>query len=216
MYTTLYYLLSHPQKLEILRDEILKRFKAVEDIRSGPELYACVYLKACLDESLRMSPGVPGLLPREVLKGGVTVGEDFFPAGTVLGTPCYAIHHNESYYPSPFTYEPERWIVGEKWSAEDVAKARSAFCPFGIGPWSCVGKHMAITETSIVIARIVFLFEMRISAVRKQDRVGEAKFLEMMRKRGEIASLDKFVAKHEGSLVEFRLRDDVPSILATE
>ncbi len=46
-------------------------FCDVEDIKSGEKLNGCKYLRACLDESMMMSPPVPGMLHRMVRPGGI-------------------------------------------------------------------------------------------------------------------------------------------------
>ena len=195
--------------MAILSKEIFDTFRAVEDIRSGARLSSCVYLRACIDEAMRLSPGVGGILPREVLPGNITVDGHQFSSGTILGTPCYAIHHHPAYYPNPFVYKPERWVANESEgiSAESVALAQSAFCPFGIGPRSCAGRYMAYAETSVVVARMIWLFEMRLAQdVGIEDQSNEPDFLKVMRARGEYASVDKFVSKSRGPFIEFRAR----------
>lgn len=133
---TLFYLTRNPRALARLQAEVRARFADVEEIRQGAALAGCAYLRACLDESMRLSPSVGGLLPREVLAGGMTVDGVAVPAGTVVGVPHYTVHHNAEYYPSPFAYAPERWVAGSKLEfgnmvgEADVAVAQSAFCPF--------------------------------------------------------------------------------------
>ena len=45
---------------------------------------------------------------------------------------------------------------------EDLAMSQSAFTPFGLGRTSCIGKYLAYQEMSLVIARMIWLFDMRI------------------------------------------------------
>lgn len=156
---------------------------------------------------MRISPGVPGLLPREVQSGGLSIIGCYFPAGTDIGVPHYVIHHNEAYYPDSFAYKPERWIVDSESgvSAESVALAQSAFCPFSIGPRGCVGKSLAMKEIMVVVARLVYLYEMRIS---EGSNLGEgAQGLgEGRQRKGEFQMRDLFVAKADGPMVDFRTR----------
>ena len=155
--STVLYHPHNPRSIEILSREISSTFCTAEEIRSGTLLSSCNYLRACIDEAMCLSPGVGSILPREVMRGGIRVDDHYFPGGTILGTPCYAIHHHSFYYPSPFLYQPERWLVNESEgvSTESVSLAQSAYCPFGIGPRSCAGRYMVYTETSVVIARLV-------------------------------------------------------------
>lgn len=139
-----------------------------------------------------------------------------FPAGVDIGVPIYAIQHNSAYYAQPFEYIPERWLVDDKVqpaslrSAESVALAKSAFCPFSVGPRGCVGKGMAYKELMIVVARLVFMFDMKIAAGWTVGEGNPALGEESLRhRRGEFQGLDKFVLQADGPLVQFKLRDGV-------
>ncbi len=114
-----FYLVHDTSVLEKLQQEIRNTFEDVEEIVSGKKLNSCVYLRAVIDEAMRLNPPVGGLLPREVLPGGIEIDGMHFPEGTVVGTPHYAIHHSEAYFPRPFDWIPERWIPG---SVEGVTK----------------------------------------------------------------------------------------------
>ncbi|KAI4164274.1 MAG: hypothetical protein LQ342_002239 [Letrouitia transgressa] len=168
-------------------------------------------LLACIDEALRLAPPVGGLLPRQVLPGGITVDGQHIPDGTVIGTPHYAIHHHSDYFPQPFEYRPERWISdpgdsdnGSTQNQVDIA--HSAFCPFSIGPRGCIGKGMAYEELLTTIARVVFLFDMRL-APGKQIGGGSPE-RELGRQRtGEFQLKDIFTSARDGPLVQFRARE---------
>lgn len=66
-----------------------------------------------------------------------------------------SIQHNPIYYPDPFTYTPERWIVSRNTTTESVDLAHSAFCAFFIEPVSCVRKKLAYQELMVTIARVL-------------------------------------------------------------
>ena len=202
---TLFYLLHYPAALEEVQREVKENFGSLEEIRIGPQLTACRYLYACIDEAMRLSPPVGGVLPREIMKGGVTVDGHHFPAGIDIGVPTYTIHHNETYYPDPFAFKPERWIPDPTMSKESLEISQSAFCPFGVGRTSCVGKYLAYQEMGIMVARLVWQFDMR---VQPDSTLGEGKpGLGWGRQRkNEFQLYDAFVSTHEGPLVEFRPR----------
>lgn len=109
---TLYYLLRNPLCLEQVTGEIRSTFSGKEDIRTGSKLQSCHYLRACVDEAIRMSPAVPGLLPRLVLPGGLDIlaMNLHIPAGVDVGTCTYAIQHHGDYIVEPFKYDPSRWL----------------------------------------------------------------------------------------------------------
>ena len=65
-----FYLVRHPDVLKKLQDEVRNAFEDLDEIKSGPKLNGLTYLRACIDEGLRMSPPVPGILARVTLPGG--------------------------------------------------------------------------------------------------------------------------------------------------
>ncbi|KAJ5367951.1 uncharacterized protein N7496_007711 [Penicillium cataractarum] len=198
---TLFYLVRSPETLAKLTKEVRDAFSAVEDIVSGSHLNELTFLKACIDEALRLAPAVPGAPPREVMQGGAVVDGVFLPAGTDCGTPTYSIHRQAQYYREPEIYIPERWIEGAtckasgvSWTStkEDIETARRAFCPFSIGPRGCIGKSMAFMEMRLTLARLIFLFDMSLA-----DRQGEDA-------NGHLALVDHFTSAKDGPNVEFQ------------
>ena len=202
-----FYLVHNPDKLEKVSKEILESFSDLEAIHSSPKLNGLVYLRALVDEAMRLSPPVGGILPREVLPGGIEVDGLEIPEGVVVGTPHYAIHHNPAYYPDPFTFIPERWIPGSMpgVTKESVALAQSAFCPFSIGPRGCIGKGLAYVELMTSLARVIFMYEMKLA---EGTTVGQGSpDLEWGRHRKQEYQLrDSFTSMKDGPLVQFRER----------
>ena len=204
--STLFYCLRYPQTLERLQAEIRGVFVRVDEIRIGPKLQSCRYLRACIDEAMRLTPSIGGLLARQVLPGGIHVGELFFPPGTEIGTPIYALHHQERYHPDAFTFKPERWLVGPDVSEADVAREQSAFSPFGIGPRACAGKPFAYAEMTILLARIIFLFDMRLSGTAKTVHRHKVEARGTSHE-DEFQVFDSVIAITDGPMIEFRARD---------
>lgn len=202
--SVIFYLVRTPRAMDILKKEVRESFDSVEDIITGPKLNGLVYLKACLDEALRLAPAVPGALPREVMEGGATVDGMFLPAGTNCGTPIYSIHRQPQYYREPQEFVPERWIEGAtcqasagSWSStkEGVEIARRAFCPFSIGPRGCIGKSMAFMEMRLTIARMMFLFDIELANREGEDAIGH------------LGLVDHFTSAKNGPNVVVRKRE---------
>jgi cytochrome P450 len=64
---TFFYLTHNPAVLEKLAQEVRAAFKDVEDIKSSPTLGSCAHLRACIDETLRISPSIGGFFATRCL-----------------------------------------------------------------------------------------------------------------------------------------------------
>ncbi|KAF7541484.1 hypothetical protein G7054_g568 [Neopestalotiopsis clavispora] len=187
--STLFYLSRNEHAYERLCREIRDRFQSRDQIRIGPQLNTCTYLRACIDEALRMSPPAGGALWREIAPGGMIVNNLTLPPGLDVGVGIYSLHHNEEYHPEPFKYRPERWIVGEFGvSKESLELARSAFVPFSSGPRGCLGKSFAYHQLTLVLANIICGFDFY-AADRDTNSA--------------------YVLKHPGGNEEFLLKDHI-------
>lgn len=208
--STFYYLTRPENKtcLGRLTQEVRSAFPGedIEQIRSGPILNQCLYLRACIDEALRMSPPVPALLPREVLQGGMDIDGYHVPEGVDVGVSCYALHHNEEYFESSFNYKPHRWLEASEvidiLSKEDwdnrLLVQQQAFQPFLLGPRVCLGKNMAYMEMLSILARAVWMFD--IENADKDGGVGKGE-------NGDFKLFDQFTADRDGPILRFVARD---------
>jgi cytochrome P450 len=194
-----FFYLGRPENISALNKlvtELKDTFNNVEEIQSGTKLNSCQYLRACIDEALRLSPPVPGGLPREVLAGGMSIDGEFIPARVDVTVPIYALHHNPSYFRNPEKFMPERWIKSFS-SPEELQVAQETFSVFSLGPRGCIGKSMAYMELLITVARVVWLFEFRLmdggkGKISSGDKAREGIF--------EIS--DYFVAEKDGPMME--------------
>ncbi len=204
---TFFYLANNPTAMQKICKEIREAFTDIEQIVTGPKLSSCSYLRACIDETMRMSPPVAGALPRQVLSGGLEIDGRFVPAGVDVGVPIYSIHHNANYFPQPFEYKPERWLSDSSVNPfhEHLHDAQSAFNPFSIGPRGCIGKGLAYVELTVTIARVLYQYDLRIAP---GTSLGAGhKDLEVGRTRpSEYQIQDVFASKKDGPMLQFRAR----------
>lgn len=106
----LFYLSRSPQTYASLAGEIRTHFTDVNQIQRSPTLSSCRYLRACIDEALRLAPAAPGALWRQAGLYGAHVGEVFVPEGLEIGTCTYALSHHAQYFHQPFVFKPARWL----------------------------------------------------------------------------------------------------------
>ena len=174
----------------------------------GPKLQSCTYLRACIDESMRISPAVGSALWREVQAGGAVVDGQLIPAGCVVGTSIYGIHHNAAYYPDPFTFRPERWLVGEDISTQgSVDLAQAALNPFSIGPRGCIGKGLALAEVMLAMATFIWTLDFKV-AEGPIGQIGEGKSgaIRGRHRATEFQLRDHITSAKDGPYLQFCLR----------
>jgi cytochrome P450 len=158
-----WYLIRAPRCYQKLVDELQRTFKTAEDVVYGPKLVGCTYLRACIDEGIRLVPPGPCEPPREVLAGGLNVLNEHYPKGTIVGTAPWCDSLNVEVYGDPTVFRPERWIIDEAAGVtkEMVAGIRTNFHPFLTGPGSCAGKNIALAEILLFVSRTLLRFDMR-------------------------------------------------------
>jgi cytochrome P450 len=136
---TTYQLLTNPDKLKLLKEEIRTSFDSLDDLHLEP-LARSKYLMAVLQEGLRMYPPVPSALPRKVPAGGATVCGEWLPEGTSLGVHHLATYRSEEFFRKPYEFHPERWLGDPEFKDDKL----DAMEPFSVGPRNCVGKVSVI------------------------------------------------------------------------
>ncbi|KAK5702998.1 hypothetical protein LTR97_003944 [Elasticomyces elasticus] len=202
----LFYLARNPTALRTVTTELRLAFQRLEEIRSGPRLDSCVYLNACIEETLRLAPVVPAQLPREVMKGGIVIDGQFVPEGIVVGVSAYVVHHDGEAFPEPWSFRPERWIEAGGGSKEDVSLAREAMCPFSLGKRGCIGKRLAYVEIRITIASLLWSYDLEEAKSAGQDGGGSSNLEEGRRRRDEFQLFDCFGSDRAGPVLRFRWR----------
>ena len=207
--SAMFYLIHNPDVQATLVEEICSTFTSYKDISGEAKLRRCKYLRAFINEVLRMNPPVPADLSREVLETGMVVNDYFIPAGTHVGTAAYCLHYNKTYFKEPFSFCPERWIVdraAETGSSEEaVALAESAFSAFSTGPRGCVGKNLAYLELFVIIAKVIYRFEVKGDLTRNVGG-GSLALTEGRHVSTQYQLHDVFVAIREGPMVQFKKR----------
>ncbi|KAI0599977.1 cytochrome P450 [Biscogniauxia sp. FL1348] len=201
---TLFYLSRNPKCYSRLATEIRTTFQSGKEIR-GKLLANCHYLRACIDEALRMSPPTPGTLwrqlaPEEEANGPFIVDGHVIPSGTKVGVNTYSLHHNEEYFPDPFQYNPDRWLAdGDSDEAAATRKAaHNAFAAFSIGSRGCAGKPTAYLELSLALAKTLWYFDFE-TAPGEVGQIGVGQ-------KGEFRLHDIFTSTHDGPYLVFKPR----------
>ncbi|KAH8647476.1 cytochrome P450 [Tricladium varicosporioides] len=150
-----YYLLKNRPVLDRLTKEIRERFKN-EDEMDLHSLAEHRYLNAVIEEGMRLFPAVPSTFPRVTPpQGGIICGR-FVPGGTTVGVNFWAASHSASNFTSPESFIPERWFPTPIFPTDDL-KANQ---PFSYGPNNCLGKNLAYAEMRLLLAHLVWNFDL--------------------------------------------------------
>ncbi|MCJ1228734.1 hypothetical protein MMC12_005395 [Toensbergia leucococca] len=155
---------THPDIVAKLRHEILNHLGPTEP-PAYTDLKNMRYLQHCLNEILRLYPGVPfnvrlALHDTTLPHGGGPTGLE--PIGirkdTPIGySPIIMQRRLDLYpptsasFPDPLLFCPDRW---EHWQPKPWE-----YIPFNGGPRICVGQQFALTEMGYTVVRILQRFE---------------------------------------------------------
>ncbi|KAL9086199.1 MAG: hypothetical protein Q9165_007264 [Trypethelium subeluteriae] len=156
-----HYLTDSPACYDRVCEEVRTAFETSSEICLGPQLNSCKFLRACIDEALRLSPPGGSAPWREVDRGGATIDGEFFPEGCEVGVGVYSIHHDARYWENPFSFSPERWLQSTVEAGSKQTQSKKPYVPFGMGPRGCVGKPLAIAQMMLALAILVRDFDFR-------------------------------------------------------
>jgi cytochrome P450 len=132
-----FFLGRNPDKYAQLAYEIRSAFSKAEDI-TIESTSRLIYLKAVIDEGMRMYPPSPSTLPRFVPGKGCEIDGKWVPGGTAVGVHQFSAGNMQWNFHDPQAFRPERWLDGEK--SEFIGDDKHAAQPFSYGPRNCIGK----------------------------------------------------------------------------
>ncbi|XP_073346768.1 cytochrome P450 7B1 [Pagrus major] len=178
----MYYLVSHPEALEVVRQEIhdvLKlsgaEFSSDKDVMfSKEQLDKLVYLESSINESLRLSSAsmnirvaqedfslrLDGERSAAVRKGDIIV---LYPQ---------SLHMDPEIYDEPQTFRFDRYIQDGREKTDfykDGQKLRYYRMPFGSGSSMCPGRYFAVNEIKQFLCLLLLYFDLQL--VEGQTRV---------------------------------------------
>ncbi|KAJ9157674.1 Benzoate 4-monooxygenase 4 [Pleurostoma richardsiae] len=149
----MYQLLRNPTALRRLRDEIDGVLDPEEVVAPYDKVKHLPYLRACLDESLRLFPPTPHGLPRKTPPEGQSIMGEWVPGNTNISISALVAHRDESVFPMADRYIPERWL-GDKGK-----QLQSYFLAFSAGARGCIGRNISYLEQTVLIASLLHRYE---------------------------------------------------------
>lgn len=112
------------------------------------------YTKMVIDETLRLYP--PAWIIGRHSYEDDEVGGYSIPKDTNCLIPVYYIHRDETYWPEPLRFIPERF-------SKENSKNRHKFIyfPFGGGPRQCIGNNFALMEMQLIVPVLLQYFHLQ-------------------------------------------------------
>ncbi|PWY94046.1 cytochrome P450 [Aspergillus sclerotioniger CBS 115572] len=152
----MYMLLKHPGVLARLREEV--DIVADDDEVSIPydKVKNLPYLRACLDESMRILPPTPFNLPRKTPPEGCEILSQWVPGNTTVSMSSYVAHRDEKVFSDPEVFRPERWL------GERGKELQPYFITFSAGARGCIGRNISYLEQTILIASTIHRYDLEL------------------------------------------------------
>lgn len=147
---TIFLLAQHPEIQERLRREAEESTGSGVDFESVKDMK---FMEAVFNESLRLFP--PSTFSER------RVSKDYDMEGVILlqglnvFIPIYNMHHDESNFPDPETFDPDRFMPGSETPVKPMT-----FLPFGHGPRVCPGVRFAMLESKMMLSRLPLDYEL--------------------------------------------------------
>ncbi|KAI1277295.1 cytochrome P450 [Xylaria sp. FL0933] len=168
-----YYPLAHPEIMAKLRTEL----GAHGSTLTAAQLERLPYLSAIAQEAHRLTFGLTGRNPRVCPDESIVYQSKkdpeqtyIFPPGTSLSVSTLVIHTDESLFPNPWVFDPDRWLPAtgtpattETYATEEqkeeqdatsllISRRRRSMLSFMRGPRVCIGRHLANAEIAVLLA----------------------------------------------------------------
>ncbi|XPS69788.1 hypothetical protein M3J09_002040 [Ascochyta lentis] len=137
--------------------EVRDTFECLDEITltSVSQLH---FMHACIKEALRRYPPTAGSQPRLVPQGGAKVAGHFVPEKTVVSIYPFAASLSSANFKDPYQYRPDRHLDPSN-TFDDMAASQ----PFSVGPRNCIGRNLAYAQSRLILARILFSFDIKLA-----------------------------------------------------
>jgi cytochrome P450 len=131
-----YHVFSNAEILQRLRAELNAANVTPSTKIEIKSLEKLPYLTSVIMEGLRLSPAIGSRTARIAPDRYLFYGDWPIPAGTPVGMTTILIHTDETLYPDPLCFNPDRWTDTEK-----RKKLDKTYAPFSRGTRICLGMQ---------------------------------------------------------------------------
>jgi len=155
-----YLLAKNPEKEKILLDEINDLFpnQTLDFEKVSKQM---PYMRAVIDEDLRLYPPVPGD-PKYCTEDNVLPNGFKIYKGQRVAWSAYIMGRLPEFWDCPEEFRPERFIEPEKYNGGKSIDNPYLHIPFQQGKRICLGKEMAFLEISTILTMVLSQFKFEI------------------------------------------------------
>ena len=168
---TTYHVLANPHIFERLLAELETAIPDSSLTLPLVELEKLPYLSAVITEGLRIFEGITHRLQRVYPDQTLQYNEWTIPPGTPVGMTSIFFHEDPVLFPSPRTFDPDRWLQP---NSQELSKYIFAF---GKGTRQCVGMNLSYAETYLALGAVFRKFgrQMELIDTRRERDVDMSK-----------------------------------------
>jgi C-22 sterol desaturase len=158
-------LAQRPDVLDRLREENLRVRDGDRNKPFNLDMYeSLTYTNAVVKELLRHRPPVI-FVPYETTKPFPVTPNYTVPKGAMIVPSCYPALHDPVAYPSPETFDPDRWITGD---AESKTKN---WLVFGAGAHDCLARRYVPLSLAHMIGKASLELEWKHHATERSEEI---------------------------------------------
>jgi len=147
-----YLLEKHPEYKAKMIEEVKTHYNPSEKV-DVDDLNKLEFTTAFLKETLRTATPVPGIFPRKAVKDH-NLGEFQIKKGDTILLDYFYNCFNEEHFKGGQKFDPYRWLEKE------MSFDGYAFTPFSAGPRNCIGQHLALNESRIILAELLTMYDL--------------------------------------------------------
>ncbi|KAI0544236.1 putative flavonoid 3-hydroxylase [Xylaria curta] len=164
--TATYYLMTHPQALSRLQDELVTVMPDVSSRPSLTKLEHLEWLTAIIKESLRVMGLSTTRFPLVSPEDPIRYKEWVIPPGTPVSMTVREILLDPDVFKNPLEFRPERWLS----TNPELSRLNRSYVPFGRGNRMCLGLNLGYAEMYLVLASLFRRRTMRLhDTVKERD-----------------------------------------------
>ncbi|THC96922.1 hypothetical protein EYZ11_003583 [Aspergillus tanneri] len=134
--------IADPRTFQKLREELDAGLPPHRSVATWQQVKSMPYLKACIDEAMRLYPPVATDLIRRTPPEGMVVDSVPVPGNTDISISAYTSHRDPTVFPAPEKWYPDRWIKNR--GTEMMKDMLASWIPFSAGYRTCMGRNVSI------------------------------------------------------------------------